>query len=299
MGPKPQWYNILTAPMPGTLFVVATPIGNLEDVTFRAVRILRDVDLIAAEDTRRTAILLRHYQISTPTTSLHEHNEQARTPSLVSRLEAGTSIALVSDAGTPAISDPGYRLIRSALAAGIKVEAIPGPSAILAALVSSGLPTDSFCFVGFPPIRAKAKIKWLEQIANESRTVIFFESPRRLRSTLLRLAQFMGDRPIVVARELTKIHETLVIGPINDVLARLAGHVKGEVTVLVGPRITPINAKITSSADQLLLEYGYITNNEGGTRRDAIRALAARHHLSVREVYAVITTTMNRLKDQL
>lgn len=288
----------LTTPMPGTLFVVATPIGNLGDVTFRAVRTLRGVDLIAAEDTRRTAILLRHYQIPTPTTSFHEHNEQAKTPSLLARLEAGESIALVSDAGTPAISDPGYRLIRSALTAGIKVEAIPGPSAILAALVSSGLPTDSFCFIGFPPVRSKAKTKWLEQIVSEPRTVIFFESPRRLRPTLLRLASIMGDRPITVARELTKIHETLVTGPIHDVLARLEVHLKGEVTVVVGPRIKATGPQVKASTDQLLLEYGHITNNEGATRRDAIRTLAARHNLSVRDVYALITTAINRLKDQ-
>src|SRR5690242_16233706 len=169
--------------MPGTLFVVATPIGNLEDISARALRVLRDVAAIAAEDTRRTAHLLARYAIATPTTSLHEHNEAKKTAALVARLERGESLALVSDAGTPTISDPGQRLIRAALDAGIRVEPIPGPNAVLAALAGSGLPADRFTFLGFPPTRSSDRERWLDDLRSIAHTVIFFESPHRLRVT--------------------------------------------------------------------------------------------------------------------
>src|SRR5256885_1108608 len=165
--------------MPGTLFVVATPIGNLEDITARALRVLREADVIAAEDTRRTAHLLARYAITTPTISLHEHNEAAKTPSLVERLQRGEAIALVSDAGTPTVSDPGGRLIRAAIDAGVRVEPIPGPSAVLAALAASGLPTDTFTFLGFPPTRAKHRHAWFERLRTAGGTVVFFEAPHR------------------------------------------------------------------------------------------------------------------------
>lgn len=277
--------------MPGTLYVVATPIGNLEDVTFRAVRVLREVDLVAAEDTRRTAILLRHYQIQTPTTSLHEHNEIRVIPAIISRLVAGQAVAVVSDAGTPAISDPGYRLVRAAIEAGIRVEAIPGASAVLAALVSSGLPTDSFLFVGFPPIRSKARIEWLKRMAGQPHTVIFFESPRRLHTTLREMSTILAERPIVVARELTKIHETLVIGPIREVLRRLPSDPKGEVTVVISPCQQADPSRDIPSDSQLSDEYGQITESQEHTRREAIRTLATRHGLSARQVYAALLRT--------
>src|SRR5215510_6899047 len=196
----------------GTLFIVAPPIGNLEDITVRALRVLREVALIAAEDTRRTAHLLARHAIATKTTSLHEHNEHQKTASLVERLRAGESIALVSDAGTPTVSDPGGELIAAAIAAGIRVEPIPGPSAILAALAASGLPHDSFTFLGFPPIKGKERRVWFERLKTVGRTVVFFEAPHRIARTLEELASKIGNRPIFLGRELTKSHEELVRG---------------------------------------------------------------------------------------
>ena len=191
--------------MSGTLFVVATPIGNLDDITARALRVLREVAVIAAEDTRRTAHLLARYAIPTPTTSFHEHNETKKSASLVARLARGDDIALVSDAGTPTISDPGQRLVRAALDAGYRVESIPGPSAVMAALAVSGLPSATFTFLGFPPTRSKARTQWFEQLREAGRTVVFFEAPHRIKETLDQLRIFMGDRPIAMCRELTKV----------------------------------------------------------------------------------------------
>src|SRR5215472_3818512 len=178
--------------MAGILYVVATPIGNLEDVTLRALRILREVSLIAAEDTRRTAKLLQHYSISTRTTSLHEHNEHEKTQRLVERLRSGESIALVSDAGTPVISDPGQTLVAAARAAGIRVESIPGPSAVMAAIAASGLPAPEFVFLGFPPIRSKDRKHWFAAVRDEARLVVFFEAPHRIEQTLRDLADVLG-----------------------------------------------------------------------------------------------------------
>jgi len=216
----------------GTLFVVATPIGNLEDITVRALRVLRDVSLIAAEDTRRTAHLLARHGIATPMTSLHEHNEGKKSGSLIARLAQGESVALVSDAGTPTVSDPGSLLIRESIAAGIRVEPIPGASAVLAALAASGLQSETFAFFGFPPTRAKARRLWFERLARAETTAIFFEAPHRIQSTLCQLMESIGDRQIVVGRELTKVHEQLVRGHISEVLKALPV-AKGEFTVVV------------------------------------------------------------------
>ena len=216
----------------GILFVVATPIGNLEDISLRAVRVLREADLIAAEDTRHTAKLLHHYDIRRPTASLHEHNEQEKVPALVDRLRGGARIALVTDAGTPAVSDPGYRLVRAAIDAGIRVEAIPGPSAVLAALVSSGLPTDSFVFAGFPPPKSAARRAWFEALRDEPRTLVFFEAPHRIRETLAAAIETLGDREAALGRELTKLHEEVLRGSLSAVLDRL-GEPRGEFTVVV------------------------------------------------------------------
>src|SRR5689334_19529412 len=183
--------------MAGILYVVATPIGNLEDVTLRALRILREVSLIAAEDTRRTAKLLQHYSISTRTTSLHEHNEREKTPRLVERLRSGDSIALVSDAGTPAISDPGQGLVAAAREAGIRVDSVPGPSSVMAAISASGLPAAEFIFLGFPPHRSNARTNWLRTIACETRLAVFFEAPHRIRQTLAELSAFTGPDRII------------------------------------------------------------------------------------------------------
>src|ERR1051325_8705786 len=217
--------------MPGTLFVVATPIGNLEDITVRALRVLREATLIAAEDTRHTARLLARHAIATPTTSLHEHNEAAKSPILIARLERGESIAVVSDAGTPTISDPGGRLIREAIEASIRVEPIPGPSAVTAALAVAGAETGNFSFHGFPPIKANARSQWFDRLRHIGGTAVFFEAPHRIRKTLETLLVTVGDCPVVLARELTKIHEELVRGPISNVLRRMA-EPRGEYTVV-------------------------------------------------------------------
>ena len=274
--------------MAGTLFVVATPIGNLEDITVRALRILREVALIAAEDTRRTAHLLARHAITTPTTSLHEHNEATKSRSLVARLERGESIALVSDAGTPTVSDPGAQLIRDAIAAGIRVEPIPGPSAVLTILAASGLPTDSFSFMGFPPIRAKDRNEWFARLKALGGTIVFFEAPHRIRDTMAELRRVVGDCPVVVGRELTKVHEELVRGPMSEVLNTLE-HDRGEFTVarLIG-RSTENNVVERPSDAELADEVGEMTAIAGMTKRKAINAVARRHGLAPNAVYDVL-----------
>jgi 16S rRNA (cytidine1402-2'-O)-methyltransferase len=207
--------------MPGILHLVATPIGNLEDVTLRALRVLREVSVVAAEDTRRTAGLLAHYDIRTAVESLHEHNEQERIPGLLRRLADGEDVALVSDAGTPLLSDPGARLVRAAIDAGVRVEVVPGPSAMLAALVGSGLPGETFTFLGFVPGRDSERRRWLLAAGAEPRTIVFFEAPHRVRATLEAALELLGDREVVLARELTKLHEEYLRGQITSVLARL------------------------------------------------------------------------------
>lgn len=277
--------------MAGILYVVATPIGNLEDVTLRALRILREVSLIAAEDTRRTARLLQHYSISTRTTSLHEHNEHEKGPKLIDRLKAGESIALVSDAGTPLISDPGQALVAAARQAGLRVESIPGPSAVTAALSSSGLPAPEFVFLGFPPTRAKDRNRWLDGVATEKRLVVFFEAPHRIRKTLADLGKAIGlERSIGIARELTKTHEELVIRPISDHLLHFL-EPKGEFTVLLPPSAVDESARALPAVSQLREELGELTNNVGLRRRKALKVLAERHGMAVNDLYKALGDT--------
>ena len=203
--------------MPGSLFLVATPIGNLEDITLRALRVLKQVDLIAAEDTRRTGHLLAHFGIATRTTSLHEHNEKSRVPGLVRQVQDGLQLAVVTDAGMPSLSDPGYLIVRQALDAGLKVEVIPGVSALTTALTGSGLPTDEFSFLGFAPSRAGERKRWLAaKVARAAGTVALFEAPGRLAGLLGDLATVCGDRYIVIAHELTKLHESWHRGWLSD-----------------------------------------------------------------------------------
>jgi 16S rRNA (cytidine1402-2'-O)-methyltransferase len=266
--------------MAGTLFVVATPIGNLDDITLRALKVLRDVSVIAAEDTRRTAHLLARHAIATSTTSLHEHNEARKSASLIARLERGEDVAVVSDAGTPTISDPGGRLIRDAIAAGIRVEPIPGASAVLAALSAAGLGTDEFAFLGFPPNRSKDRKLWFERVRCVPGAAVFFEAPHRIRTTLSTLMETVGDHPVVVARELTKVHEELVRGQISEVLARL-GQPRGEYTVVV---------EIGYKTENERLDIGVMTNNESSSRRETISAIARTLGLSANEVYAALET---------
>ncbi len=283
-----QCYNEKHPLMAGTLFVVATPIGNLEDVTARALRILRDVELIAAEDTRRTAHLLARYGITTRTTSLHEHNEHTKSSSLIERLKAGESIALVSDAGTPTVSDPGRHLIAGALAADIRVEPIPGPSAALAALSASGLATESFSFLGFPPNKTDERVRWFERLQHSGPTVVFFEAPHRIRWTLEELQRIVGDVHVVLAREITKKHEQFLRGPISAVLSHVVSPV-GEFTVIVDVGLMANHAVAKEpTANSVFVEFCDLTNIDGFTRRRAISTLSRKHRLSAKRVYEMI-----------
>jgi 16S rRNA (cytidine1402-2'-O)-methyltransferase len=220
----------------GTLYLVATPIGNLEDITFRALRVLREAGVIACEDTRHTAKLLQHYGIEKPTVSYHEHNEAARAEELVARLEEGVNVAQVSDAGMPGISDPGYRVVRLAIEHGISVVPVPGPAAAITALAASGLPTDSFQFLGFLPARSGERRSLLESLRDAELTTIVYEAPHRIVETMKDMVATLGaERPVVLARELTKVHEAFIRGSAAEVLASLQQReVKGEITVLIG-----------------------------------------------------------------
>jgi len=220
---------------PGTLFLVATPIGNLEDVSARALRVLREVDLVAAEDTRHTRRLLQHFGIEARVVSLHEHNERARATSLVERVRGGESVALVTDAGSPGIADPGFPVVRAAVAEGVRVESIPGPSAVIAALQVSGLPTDAFLFAGFLPPRGAARRRRLEELSGLRETVVVFESPHRIEACLADLEAVWAQRPIALVRELTKVHEQVLRGTPREVREALrAEWRRGEMVLVLG-----------------------------------------------------------------
>jgi len=267
--------------MPGRLYLVATPIGNLEDITYRAVRVLGEVEVIACEDTRQTRKLLDHYAISKPTISYHEYNEAERAPELVERMRAGASVALVSDAGMPLVSDPGYRLVRGAIDAGVAVEPIPGPSAALTALAASGLPTDAFHFAGFLPAKAGQRARALEALQEQSATLVFYEAPHRVLEALEAIAAVLGPRPVVVARELTKLHEEFLRGTAAEVRGQLAtrGSIKGEFTILVGKAVAPPfdDTPVNEAVEQLV--------RAGAARMDAIKQVARRRGLSKRVIY--------------
>ncbi len=278
--------------MSGTLYLVATPIGNLEDITLRAVRILGEVRLIAAEDTRRTATLLRHYGITTRTTSLHEHNERRKASTLIARLLTGDSIALLSDAGTPIVSDPGLLLVRQSLDAGIPVVALPGACAVTAALVSSGAPANSFTFVGFPPRRSSERKRWCERLSDEPRTLILFESPHRLVTTLKLMLVCWGDRRVALCREMTKAYEEFVIRPISE-LIDVVGSPRGEYTCVVWPSSTlDPPAQTLPSGKDLLSELGSLTNT-GGSKREVLKELGRRYGLTASQMY----TEVERIKN--
>jgi len=273
--------------VPGTLYLVATPIGNLEDITLRAIRVLREVAVIAAEDTRHTGKLLAHLGVHTPTTSFYEQNERERIPRLVARLAAGESVALVSDAGTPGISDPGYRLVRAAIEAGLKVEAVPGASAVLTALVASGLPTHAFAFLGFAPPRAQARERWLASLATRQETVVFFEAPHRVRETLEAAAKILGDRPAMVARELTKLHEELIRGRLTEIVGQLT-ETRGEFTIVLGPADPAVDKVPMPDNPVLYREFCDLTEKDGLGRREAISRLAERYGVPSRLVYSAV-----------
>jgi 16S rRNA (cytidine1402-2'-O)-methyltransferase len=287
--------------MPGTLFVVATPIGNLEDITLRALRVLREVAVVAAEDTRRSGNLLRHYQINTPLISVHEHNEHQRSKGLVERLLLGDSVALVTDAGTPGISDPGALVVRAARDAGIRVEPVPGPSAVTAVLSASGLSFERFAFAGFPPVKAKDRKVWFSWVQRlPDAPVVCYEAPHRIERTLRDIRTLLADRPIIIAREVTKAHEEWLEGQ-QDPVAR------GEFVIVIGQSPDKMSthavcysgadavAEVSAPSDEAIASmFGELTkSNVLESRKAGIRAVADRLGLSTKAVYAALERAKN------
>ena len=277
----------------GVLYVVATPIGNLEDITHRALRILRAADLIACEDTRQTRKLLDHYQILTPTLSYHEHNEAARAEELVHKLEDGATIAQVSDAGMPGISDPGYRLIKLAIDRGITVVPIPGASALIAAMVGSALPADAFEFHGFLPAKRGQRRTRLEAFGRVEHAIIVYEAPHRIRETLEDVVAVLGpERPVVLARELTKIHEEFIRGTASEVLSRLQSReLKGEITLVIGAGGSRPQAAGSTDPSTRLRE---IMREQRLDEKAALKVLAKELGLAKSELYRELQRTKKR-----
>jgi 16S rRNA (cytidine1402-2'-O)-methyltransferase len=268
--------------MAGTLYVVATPLGNLGDITARALQTLRQVHLIAAEDTRRSRKLLAHFDIHTPLMSYYDQVERQRAPKLIEQLKAGESIALISDAGTPGIADPGFRLVRAAIESGIRVTPVPGPSAVAAVLSVAGLPTDRFVFEGFVPPRTAARRKFFAGLASEARTIVVYETARRLPACLADLIAALGaDREVVIARELTKLYEEVLRGPAKEILERLTvTRVQGEVTLVIAGGKTPPPV-LLEDLDTAIRRL----RAEGRHTREIAGELAPRYNLSRRQVY--------------
>ena len=269
---------------PGKLFVVGTPIGNLEDITLRAIRTLKEVDLIACEDTRRTQKLLQHYAIPTRTISYHEHNEMTRAPELIIQMEQGSNVALVSDAGMPGVSDPGFRLVNLAVRHKIPVVPVPGASAFVAALAASGLPVDKFRFLGFLPSRKLARQKSLQKHSDSKKPLVFYEAPHRVLEMLEDVRRILGDRPVVVAREVTKVHEEFLRGSASEMLDRLQKRpVRGEFTILVGP---PEEEEKDPSPDRpLRAELEQVMAEQGLDERAALKVVASARGISRSEAY--------------
>jgi 16S rRNA (cytidine1402-2'-O)-methyltransferase len=273
--------------MSGTLYLVATPIGNLEDITLRALRLLAEVNTIACEDTRRTRILLDHYQIKTKLISYHEHNERDRALELVERLASGESIALVSDAGTPAISDPGFRLVRAAIERGLEVTPIPGAAAFVSALIASGLPTDEFFFGGFLPSRSTARRSRLTAYRTLAATLVFYESPHRIAESLKDAHAVLGEREAAVAREITKLHEEIHRGRLSELVAHFAAaetHARGEIVLLIDRTEIAAQNQNESRASSVL-ERITALKSEGHNERAAMRIVAREMNLARDEVY--------------
>jgi 16S rRNA (cytidine1402-2'-O)-methyltransferase len=289
----PQWPR-----MAGTLYIVATPIGNLEDISQRALRILREVDAIACEDTRHTKKLLNHFGIDTKTISYHEHNERERAEELASVLESGKSVALVSDAGTPLISDPGFRVVNAAIAKGISVVPIPGAAAVVTALAASGLPTDQFYFAGFLPARANARRAKLEELAAIPATLIFYEAPHRISATLRDAIDALGDREAVVARELTKLHEEFARGLLSELVERFSKRetVRGEIVLMISGeaanRELPTEPA-TSSSQKLAARIDELVR-EGADSKSALKQAARELDLKRDEAYRLMETRKKR-----
>ncbi len=286
MGKKRELVDPLVASnnLRGRLFIVGTPIGNLEDITLRAIRTLKEADVIACEDTRRTQKLLNHYDVRTPTVSYHDHNEMTRAPELIIKIEQGMDIALVTDAGMPVASDPGYRLVHLAIRHNVPIIPVPGASAFVAALAASGLPVDKFRFLGFLPRKRAARRKALEEIKRSTKTLVFYEAPHRVIEMLEDVRTELGDRPVVVAREVTKVHEEFLRGPVSEVLGKLGTkQVKGEITVLVGgpvaeeKRPAPVRS-IKKELERLMAESGL-------NARGALKVVARGRGISRSEAY--------------
>jgi len=283
--------------MAGTLYLVATPIGNLEDITHRAVRVLGEVDVIAFEDTRHTRTLLNHYRIRTKTVSYHEHNERERAEELAAMLEAGASIAIVSDAGTPGISDPGYRLVSDALKCGARVVPVPGASALVAALVASGLPTNEFFFGGFLPARSLQRRARLMDVRSLDSTLIFYEAPHRIGQTLADAREILGEREAVVARELTKLHEEIARGRLSELAARFSTteSVRGEIVLL----IDRARAQFEADKDQTEMDVAARVNAleaEGLDNRAALKRAARELGLNRSEAYRRLVAAREQQK---
>lgn len=274
--------------MPGTLYVVATPIGNLEDLTHRATRILQEVDLIACEDTRHTRKLLNHYGIKTKTVSYHEHNEREQALKLIEAIKSGTNVAVVSDAGTPGISDPGFRVVNAALEQGVEVVPVPGPTALISALVASGLPSDEFFFGGFLPARSTARRKRLAELTTLQTTLVFYEAPHRIIETLKDARAVLGEREAVVARELTKLHEEIRRGKLSELVSTFdeTHEPRGEMVLLID-RHAIAGAETNSGTTVSTLVSGF--ENEGLDQRAALKKAAKQLGLSRAEAYRQLT----------
>jgi 16S rRNA (cytidine1402-2'-O)-methyltransferase len=276
----------------GALYLVATPIGNLADITHRALQILKDVDLIACEDTRHTNKLLNHYGITTKTISYHEHNEQQRATQLIEKLKEGSDVAVVSDAGTPSISDPGFRLVRAAIENDIAVVPVPGPSALISALIAAGLPTDEFFFAGFLPSRPNARRARLAELQSVPGTLIFYEAPHRLAATLKDALEVLGERKAVVARELTKLHEEIRRGRLSELAADYADQkndIRGEIVVLIDRNVIGVVSKPETSIAALVQQF----EDAGLDHRTALKKAARELGLSRAEAYRQLIVLKN------
>jgi 16S rRNA (cytidine1402-2'-O)-methyltransferase len=276
-------------PPAGTLYVVATPIGNLEDITLRALKVLKSVQLVAAEDTRRTGILLRHFGIEVAILSVHEHNEKSRIQKITGRLAKGESVALVTDAGTPGVSDPGSAMVAAVRSEGFRIEPIPGASAVAAAISAAGIHSNGFAFLGFPPVRGKDRKNWFASVVRsaDERAVVFFEAPHRLRKTLEELSVLV-ERPIFVARELTKVYEELVWATPKDLMAKFVNP-HGEFTLIVPPRDLSLEPSAAPNDAEIVDIVGQITETERPkSLREAARLAGERLGMSARDVYAAL-----------
>lgn len=271
--------------MTGKLYLVATPIGNLEDITLRALRTLKEVDIIAAEDTRHTLGLLNHFEISKPLISYYKQNESTRSAELVEKLKAGKNIALVSDAGTPGISDPGEQIVKTAIQEGIEIVPIPGACAFVNALIASGMSTREFCFLGFLSAVKKERKEKLEEIKYETKTLIFYEAPHKLKNTLENMLEILGDRNIILAREITKIHEEFIRGKISNILENLE-EIKGEFVILVEGNSESKKDIEIKNLNKMSLDKQYdFYKNQGLTKKEIIKQIAKDRNVNKNEIY--------------